>query len=214
MAAPSAASSALLKSEFIMELPTTNSVVCLDPISLAPAAVITQAMFDIMDSNGSTVLASMSVQLDKPEGADMVVTGEDEQLLAGSSMERPLAFVAATDMADDDHSLVAGTSAMLLTLATLTVNNGQVANKREVLLPLKLLVRMSESKEPYVLHLLLQFIQAMVSGVTSLNQLHTKYNGMCFDLGCATTPSSCLLPWDPGKKTGISRDPVLSRDIA
>ena len=198
--------SAALRSDLIM---AAKSAVCHKTVPDVPPIVLTQATLDITDSSGSSALVFMLLPFHKPEDADTVGKHEDEQLLACSSLERPLALPVVRNVADD-HSFITGTTA---TLAALGADDGCVTISYMVLL--KMFMPLSKSMEMYV-SLLPQCTQAMVTWSTSLNQLHAKYSGICSDLGwdSDTTYLISLLPWDPGEKTGVLTDSARSKDIS
>jgi hypothetical protein len=137
-------------------------------------------------------------------------TPEDKELLACSRVEHPLKFVVARSV--DDYSLVTNPYAVPLTQATLSVYDGRITSESKVILMLKLMeIIQCETKEQHMSPQLPQFTQAMDGWGASLNQLHSKYSGICSNHCYATSRSFSLLPWDPGEKTRVSRDLVLRR---
>jgi hypothetical protein len=111
LATTESASSTTLESDLTMAPPSTSYAVCLDPAADVPAAILTQAMRDIVDSSCSDALASMLVLLDKPDVSDTAVTHDDEKLMVCSSVEQPLVLVTARDVVDV-YSFVAGVPAV------------------------------------------------------------------------------------------------------
>jgi hypothetical protein len=172
-------------------MPTTVHVATAD-------CVPTRAVSNDVVMLGSRVLSPATTKLASsvPLESDllMVPPVAISAQLTCSSVERPVAFIAARNVADDHI----------------------INNKQEVAQKLRLLeLPPFETNEQNVVPLLPQVTRAMVSCGKSMNQREAKVIGMCSGLGYPTSNciSICLFQWDPGEHTSTSRNLVVSRDI-